>query len=84
MIALNTMKVDYIALSTYMRKLIATRSILQENGYIVLNNIIAPTLIARSTAFKLPQYRVFEDNKSFQKIVMMSKNVSGTKHITIN
>lgn len=84
MIALNTMKVHYIALSTSMRKLIATRSILQEIGYIVLNNIIAPTLTAHSTVFKLPQYRVFEDNKYIQKIVMMPKNSSRTKYIAIN
>ena len=64
MIALRTMEAAYIVLSSSMRELIATRSILQELRSIILNDITSPTLSAHSTIFKLLQYQVFEDNQS--------------------
>ena len=54
MIALSTMEAEYIALSTSMRELISTRSILQEIGSITLMNTTSPTLTAHSTVFQLP------------------------------
>lgn len=78
------MEAEYITLSTAMRKLIGTRSILQETGSITLNGITASILTVHSTVFKLSQSQVFEDNKSFQKFVMMPKISPRTKHIEIH
>ena len=83
MIALSTMEAEYIALSTSIRELIATRSILQEIGSITLHDNTSPTLTAHSTVFKLPQSQIFEDNESWQKFAMMPKISPRTKHIAI-
>ena len=84
MITLSTMEIEHITLSTSMRKLIGTRSILQEIGSITLNGITSPISTVHSTVFKLSQSRVFEDNKSFQKFAMMPKISPRTKHIEIH
>ena len=84
MTALSTMEAEYIALSTSMRELISTRSILQEIGSITLHDNTSPTLTAHSTVFKLPQSQVFEDNESCQKFAMMPKISPRTKHIAIH
>ena len=75
MIALSTMEAEYMTLSTSMRELILTRSILQEIGSITLMNTTSPTLIAHSTVFKLPQSQVFDNNESCQKFARRQKSL---------
>ena len=83
-IALSTMEAEYIVFSTSIRKLAATRGILQEIGYIIRNNITALTLTAFEIVFKLSQSQIFEDNQSCQKISMITKIHPRTKQITIH
>ena len=67
-----------------MKKLIATRSILQEIGYITLKTNTYPTVAAHPIVFKLPQSLVYEDNQSYQKFKMMSNIPPRTHHIAIH
>ena len=81
MIALSAMGVEYIALLISIRKLIATRRMLQEIESITLKINTDPTLATHSTVFRLPQSLVYEDNRSFQKFAMVPKSSPRTKHI---